>query len=79
MHGVTLDRPLRLAFVGQSTFFEACVLAPGVDPRVEPRFHEFRQGGDAGTLMPGLRAFDPDVVIVFRPEIVPRGAADSDA
>ncbi len=69
-----LERPLRLAFVGQSTFFEACVLAPGVDPRLEPRFHEFRQGGDADALMPRLRAFDPDVVIVFRPEIIPAGA-----
>jgi hypothetical protein len=74
MHGVNLDRPLRLAFVGQSTFFEACVLAPGVDPRVEPRFHEFRQGGDADALTAGLSASDPDVVIVFRPEIVPTGA-----
>ena len=74
MHGVTLERPLRLAFVGQSTFFEACVLAPRVDPRLEPRFFEFRQAGDADALMPGLRAFDPDVVIVFRPEIIPAGA-----
>jgi hypothetical protein len=68
------DRPLRLAFVGQSTFFEACALLPTVDPRVEPRFHEFRGGGDVDALLVALASFDPDVVIVFRPEIIPTGA-----
>ncbi|HEX7297895.1 MAG TPA: hypothetical protein VF257_02740 [Solirubrobacteraceae bacterium] len=68
------DRPLRLAFVGQSTFFEACVLEPGVDPRLEPRFHEFRGGGDATALLASLERFDPDVILVFRPEIIPAGA-----
>jgi hypothetical protein len=70
----TSDRPLRLAFVGQSTFFEACVLEPGVDSRLEPRFHEFRDDADADALLAGLRRFDPDVVVVFRPEIIPAGA-----
>jgi hypothetical protein len=70
----TTDRPLRLAFVGQSTFFEACVLEPGVDRRLEPRFHEFRAGGDADGLLAALVRFDPDVVVVFRPEIIPSGA-----
>jgi hypothetical protein len=67
------DRPLRLAFVGQSTFFEACVLEPGAHPDVLPRFHEFRGGGDSDQLLSSLRAHDPDVVVVFRPEIIPEG------
>ena len=70
----TADRPLRLAFVGQSTFFEACALDPGVHRRFEPRFHEFRAGADANALVTALHAFDPDVAVVFRPEIVPAGA-----
>jgi hypothetical protein len=70
----TSTQPLKLAFVGQSTFFEACALEPGVDPRLEPRFHEFRGGGDADALLGSLQRFDPDVVVVFRPEIVPDGA-----
>jgi hypothetical protein len=74
MLAATSDRPLRLAFVGQSTFFEACVLEPGVDPRLEPRFHEYRGGGDAGALLTSLERFDADVIVVFRPEIVPAGA-----
>jgi hypothetical protein len=74
MRALSSDRPLRLAFVGQSTFFEACVLAPGVDARIEPRFHEFRGGGDPDALLTSLQGFDPDVVIVFRPEIIPAGA-----
>jgi hypothetical protein len=68
------DRPLRLAFVGQSTFFEACALDPGVHPRLETRFDEFRAGGDADALVAALSGFDPDVVVVFRPEIIPAGA-----
>jgi hypothetical protein len=70
----TIDRPLRIAFVGQSTFFEACALEPGAYPRFETRFHEFRVGGDAQVLIDRLGAFDPDVAVVFRPEIIPSGA-----
>jgi hypothetical protein len=70
----TARHPLRLAFVGQSTFFEACALASGDDPRFEARFHEYRTGGDVASLLSGLAAFDPDVVVVYRPEIIPRGA-----
>lgn len=74
MHGVPLDRPLRLAFVGQSTFFEACALAPGAHRRFDTRFHEFRAGGDVEMLLGALSTFDPDVIIVFRPEIIPAAA-----
>jgi hypothetical protein len=68
------DRPLRLAFVGQSTFFEACALGDGVVPGIRTRFVEFRRDGDVETLLRALRAFRPDVVVVFRPEVIPAGA-----
>lgn len=65
--------PLRLAFVGQRTFFEACSLTQGAAD-LAPRFIEFRQGGDVDGLLAELRAWRPHVVLVFRPEIVPAGA-----
>ncbi len=68
-------RPLRLAFVGQRTFFEVCALG-GERPDFSTRFHEFRRHGDAVALRRDLDAFDPDVVVVFRPEIVPAGTFD---
>jgi hypothetical protein len=63
---------VRLAFVGQSTFFEACALQDGVTP-LETAFLEFRKDGDAAALLRRLEDFDADVVVVFRPEIVPPG------
>src|SRR4051794_18381466 len=63
---------LRLAFVGQRTFFEACSLADG-HTRLRTAFFEFRKGADADHLMTELGAFAPHVVIVFRPEIIPAG------
>ncbi|HEV2814011.1 MAG TPA: hypothetical protein VGW10_12235, partial [Solirubrobacteraceae bacterium] len=65
-------RPLRLAFVGQRTFFEVCALGDE-RPDVATRFLEFRRHGDATALRADLDAFGPDVVVVFRPEIVPAG------
>src|SRR4051812_32658667 len=64
---------LRLAFVGQTTFFEACALRED-SPRVRTAFLEFRSGGDADALLAQLHAFAPHVVIVFRPEVLPPGA-----
>ena len=64
---------LRLAFVGQGTFFEACALTRD-QPDLATRFVEFRQGGDAGRLLAELTAWRPHVVLVFRPEIIPHGA-----
>ena len=70
---------LRLAFVGQGTFFEACALMRDT-PRLETRFVEFREGAELGRLLGELHAWRPHVVLVFRPEIVPAGAfADLDA
>lgn len=64
---------MRVAFVGQSTYFEACALADGLVAGLRTRFVEFRAGGDAPRLLRELQAFAPDVVVVFRPEIVPAG------
>lgn len=67
-----LGAPLRLAFVGQATFFEACALRHDAGG-LATRFLEFRQDGDAERMLAELRAWRPHVVLVFRPEIVPQG------
>jgi hypothetical protein len=67
-----LGAPLRLAFVGQATFFEACALTRDT-PGLQTRFVEFRQDGDAERMLAELRGWSPHVVLVFRPEIVPHG------
>jgi hypothetical protein len=64
---------MRVAFVGQSTYFEACALADGTVAGISARFVEFRQDGDAARLRRELDALRPDVVAVFRPEVVPTG------
>ena len=61
-----------MAFVGQTTFFEACALEAPAGGLI-PRFFEFRAGGDGGALLAGLREFVPHVAVVFRPEVVPPG------
>ena len=63
---------LRLAFVGQSTFFEACALGDE-PPAFETRFVEFRRAATPARCSPTLDAFAPHVVVVFRPEIMPAG------
>jgi hypothetical protein len=64
------DLPLRLAFVGQGVYFRQCALelpAAGV----EPSFVDFRAGAPPAPMLARLIELDPDVVLVFRPEIVP--------
>jgi hypothetical protein len=63
---------LRLAFVGQSTFFQACALDER-SRRVRTRFIEFRAGGDADAMLAQLERFAPHAVVVFRPEVLPHG------
>jgi hypothetical protein len=67
--------PLRLAFVGQRTFFEVCALDER-SPRAITTFIEFRAGADAAAMRSALDAFAPHAVVVFRPEIVPEHAFD---
>lgn len=66
---------LRLAFVGQGTFFEQCALGDA-RPDIATRFVDFRRGGDPGPMRAELHAFRPHVVVVFRPETIPAGALD---
>jgi hypothetical protein len=63
---------LRLAFVGQSTYFRACALDEH-SRRLETRFVEFRAERDAERMRATLDGFAPHAVVVFRPEIVPAG------
>ena len=65
-------RPLRVAFVGQRTYFEVCVPHAPVGG-IEPFFVDFRGGGNVGELLTSLREHRPDAVVVFRPEIIPPG------
>ncbi|MDA0164736.1 glycosyltransferase [Solirubrobacter ginsenosidimutans] len=60
--------PIRIAFVGQSTYFEACVLESPATV-----FVEFREGADADAMRARVAAFAPDVVVVFRPELLAPG------
>ncbi len=67
--------PVRVAFVGQETYFAQCALhAPAGG--LTPRFFDFRAGvgADATALREALDDWGAHVVVVFRPEIVPPGA-----
>lgn len=66
------ERQTRVAFVGQSVYFQQCSMETPVDG-FQPAFIDFRAGAPAGSLLAALRRIDPDVVLVFRPEIVPEG------
>jgi hypothetical protein len=67
-----MHRRLRLALVGQATFFETCL--PPASRTLQPSFHEFRRDADVEALLRDLRAVKPDAVCVFRPELIPAGA-----
>jgi hypothetical protein len=64
--------PLRLAFVGQQTYFRACALDEQSE-RIRTTFVDFRAGRDPALLRARLEAFAPHAVVVFRPETVPAG------
>jgi hypothetical protein len=63
----------RVAFVGQSTFFRACVPDEHGE-LVETTFIEFREGKDPAPMRVELDRLAPDAVVVFRPETLPTGA-----
>ena len=68
-----MHRRLRLALVGQATFFETCL--PPASRALVPRFHEFRARRATPTrCCASCARFEPDVVCVFRPEMIPTGA-----
>lgn len=66
-------RPLRVAFVGQDTYFRSCALTSACGG-LEPVFLDHRAGAPVAPLAARLEALRPDVVIAFRPEVVPAGA-----
>ncbi|MEI6793403.1 MAG: hypothetical protein WCK97_09250 [Actinomycetes bacterium] len=70
------EPPLRVAFVGQSTFFEACSLEPQAAQAVglESRFFEHRDASPFEPVLEQLGEFGAEVTVVFRPEIIPAGA-----
>jgi hypothetical protein len=70
------SRPLRVAFVGQGVFFRQCALEQPAGG-IEPTFIEFVAGAPPAPLRARLRSLDPDVVLVFRPEMIPPGLFDS--
>src|SRR5437763_570934 len=63
---------LLVAFVGQSVFFAQCALEFAADG-IQPVFVDFRAAAPADGLLSRLAEVDPDVVLVFRPEIIPAG------
>jgi hypothetical protein len=67
--------PVRVAFVGQRTYFEPAALTV---PRggLIPTFIDYRGGGETGPLHDALRRCAPHVVVVFRPDALPAGAMD---
>lgn len=72
--------PVRLVFVGQSTFFEACSLGDELARHISSAFVEFRAGADSAEMLRRVRAARPQVVVVYRPELIPEGAlAEVDA
>lgn len=66
------DRRVKVLFVGQRTYFESSALNHATEA-IEPQFVDFRDRDDPAALVHALENFDPDVVIVFRPEIIPAG------
>ncbi|MGH2912126.1 MAG: glycosyltransferase family protein [Solirubrobacteraceae bacterium] len=63
---------LRVAFVGQGVYFAQCSLEQPADG-VNPTFLDFRAMAPPEPLIAKLRELNPDVVLVFRPEIIPEG------
>jgi hypothetical protein len=66
---------VRVAFVGQPTYFDACSMA-GPAAGIEPRFIDYRGGTETAPMLGRLERFDPHVVVAFRPEVFPPGVFD---
>lgn len=65
--------PLRVAFIGQRTYYEQCAME-GPANGVVPRFLDHRDGAPFDATLAELERFAPHAVVVFRPETVPAGA-----
>lgn len=73
--GGSLERDLRVAFVGQRLYFGPSSL-PSRLPGLTSTFVDFVHGGNPGPAIAQIQRFDPDVVIGIRPEIVHPVLAD---
>jgi len=62
--------PIKVAFIGQAVFFAQCLPTQEV-PGFVFAFHDFRAGKNPGPLRQWLESWAPDVLVMFRPEIVP--------
>lgn len=60
--------PLRVAFVGQRTYFMLCSQLSDSEA-ILPSFVEFRAEADQKALNRQLAAIDPHVIVAFRPEL----------
>lgn len=67
--------PVRMAFVGQSTYFDYCSLEVPAGGIV-PAFVDYRYGLDPAPMLERVAAFRPDVIFAWRPEIFPPGVFD---
>ena len=67
-----LGEPWKVAFVGQRTYFDICSQR-GPSPAILPCFIDFREEAPIAPMLESLAAFNPHVVVVFRPEIIPAG------
>jgi hypothetical protein len=65
--------PLRVAFVGQRTYYEQHVME-GPANGVVPLFLDHRDGAPFDATLAELERFAPHAVVVLRPETVPPGA-----
>lgn len=66
---------MRVAFVGQRIYFEQCALTQRSGD-TEAVYVDFRAGASAERLIAELTELDPEVILVFRPEIIPAGLFD---
>lgn len=66
---------MRLTFVGQRTYFEPCALQDPVAD-VTPSFVDLRPSAPAHETRAAIDETAPDVVVVFRPDLLPGGTLD---
>lgn len=69
---LSLNRPLRVAFIGQETFFQVCSLTDEC-PSIATTFIDYRKGFSIDELLQKVAVFQPDIAVIFRPEAFPKG------
>jgi hypothetical protein len=74
--GAPPKEELHVTFVGQSVYFRQCAQELPAGGLI-PSFVDFRAGAPAEPLLARLQELDPDVILVFRPEIIPAGLLDT--